>query len=771
MRLFIAFVLLSFVGIPLEKASADQGQGSPYFPRLGSRAFAEEIRELKNPTSILFVAMTPGSEDMASIAYCRVGLGTKVAVAFVTNGEDIPSDLNGETFYRLAARRKEEAYRALSYLGVQAYFLNAPVNLLPAGAPQFKLTRVQQELIGIKLDTVIARFQPDVIVLGRDPLYGGRLSPRLRYLKNIVLSDVRDARKRRGWNVARVVEETSGARNAVTMPVDRKDRLWSRSYANMASRAYRFYSSLKFHIPIWNEGRTHKYAMIYPSRQRTPLPLSEGLPKIGNELNGVYPYIVPVFSLDTVTSLKTRLDVLTGAITRTDDFIQAHKNGMSAPVMKVVTHWITGLEKLRATALDVDVHYSTSYKVVAQLQLFFLRFGKIQSRVGNSNLRILFPGVLRSHWVVNEKNSEFYPLHANDTFRVITPRLKLDSPESPEGFMAMEMRRPFRFIILHHDKDPAGDFIYRAEIPLIFAPVRSIQVTTPQVAALRDRIVRVLLTNNTRDSASGIMYIKDPLVYSDTVKVDLRGKGFVQNVSLRLHWKDTVLAGVRRVELLAGKNEPVGTFYAHYMQVKAEPRGKVAIYSLMDQSPLGLALARLGVNAVDLRSALSRSQETLSDYSTVIVDQFAYESFLNQAGKMGDLEKWVKSGGTLILLPQFSMHVKGMGMNSGCGFAYLPVTGAGAELKLDSEATVFRSPNEVSGSDLAEGQFPVSFGVLTGLQPGDSKMLIETEEHTPLLAEQQVGQGRIFYCALNLFPRIDAIYPSTYRLLANMISQ
>ncbi len=108
--------------------SAAYAQQSPYFPRNGAKAAAEDLRQIKNPSVYLVIALAPGFEDRASIANFRIGTGASVAVAYVTNGEDIPSDLNGEMFYQLAARRKEEAYQALSYLGVQSYFLNIPVN-------------------------------------------------------------------------------------------------------------------------------------------------------------------------------------------------------------------------------------------------------------------------------------------------------------------------------------------------------------------------------------------------------------------------------------------------------------------------------------------------------------------------------------------------------------------------------------------------------------------------------------------------------------------
>ena len=88
--------------------SAACAQQSPYFPRSGADAIAQAVREIGNPSVYLIVAAGPGFEDLASIANFRIGGGAIVAVAYVTNGEDIPSDFNGEMFYQLASRRKEE---------------------------------------------------------------------------------------------------------------------------------------------------------------------------------------------------------------------------------------------------------------------------------------------------------------------------------------------------------------------------------------------------------------------------------------------------------------------------------------------------------------------------------------------------------------------------------------------------------------------------------------------------------------------------------------
>lgn len=751
------------------------GQVSPFFPRLGERSVREEIRELENPSVILVIAVAPGSEDLASIAYSRIGRGSKVAVAFVTNGEDIPSDLNGETFYRLAARRKEEAYKALSQLGVQSYFLNIPVNEFPAGEASFEAEPGEDSVLTARLDSVIDKVEPDVIVLDRDPLYGPAASPRMSYLERIILEDMMSRRSSKRWQVSRVFAEAAGKQGRVTLPVNSEDHLWSQSYLHMADVAGEHYRSLRFHIPLWNRGRLHRYALVYPQAKRPPLSLTEGLPVIRGELEALYPYVQSVFSLEKQPDLNTRLHILRNAIDRVDAFIGAHEHGPGLSETRLLSTWILDLEKLRSTVLGVDVHYSVSDTVLAQIQLFFLRFGKIQSRAGTTGLQIVFPGVVEKKWIVNEWQKEFYPLHQNDTFRVITPKLEFNSAESPEGFASLQVRTPFRFEIVHRDSNPDLDYMYRADVPLIIAPIRSIQVLTPQVAVLRDSIIVVRLKSNSRDSARGEIYINDPIVRSAPVGVDLRGKNYVQFDTLHLVWSEMsrhvseendLAARARRITILANNNVPVGGFYTRYIDAKTDLRGKVAIYSVIDDSPLKIALDRLGTRAVDLRMTDSWSTG-LAQYSVIVVDQYSYGNFVRSSKRYDAVKRWIEKGGRLIIFPQYGTDMKGMDGGQ-VNFKYLPITGASAKAVFDTSNGLFESPNHVKESDLAGGVFPMAFGSVSGSSEG-SRALITSAGHLPLLVEQTVGQGEIFYSALNLAPRLLSIDETAYRLLANLL--
>ncbi len=761
-KVCIALLLLSSATV--------YSQISPYFPRIGSEAASEEIRELENPSVILVIAMAPGSEDLASLAYSRIGRGSAVSVAFVTNGEDVPSDLNGETFYRLAARRKEEAYKALSYLGVRPYFLNIPIDIFSAGEGPSKPDPGVNRVMTARLDSVINHVRPDVIVLDRDLLYGNHISPRMRILEKVVLADLRARDRSDTWRVARVFVESPGREGSVTIPVDGVDPLWLQSYSLMADKAEKYYPSLRFHIPLWTRNRPHRYTMIYPRAMKPPLSLTQGLPDSGKEIGTLYPYIRPVFSLRPQAGVQKRAEVLENAIARVDAFIATHQGTADRTELRIVDTWKFGLEKLRCTVLGVDLNYSVSDSVLAQLQLFFLRIGKIHSHVGNKELQILFPGVVDKQWIVNEKQNEFYPLHENDTFRVITPKsIRLTSPESPDGFESIRTRAPFWFIVVHHDKNPYYNFMYRAEVPLIIAPIRSIQVLTPQVAALRDSIVRVRLKSNSRDSARGKIYVDDSLVHSSPVLVDLRGKNYVQIDTLHLSWKDTVLTGIRRVVLLARKDEGVGAFYAHYMRVKSDPRGAVAFYSTIENSPLQTALSRLRVMAADLKT-VPEWVDKLGRYSTIIVDQFSYDDFLKSAGRADDLERWISGGGRMIILPQYGFELKSLDPQAETNFSYLPITNSRAKVVIDSNSILFKSPNELRKASFSVGQFPISFGSVTASGPNESKVLITTSDNLPQLVEQTVGQGKIFYCALNLFPRFLALDETAYELLANLLS-
>ena len=81
----------------------------------------------------------------------------------------------------------------------------------------------------------------------------------------------------------------------------------------------------------------------------------------------------------------------------------------------------------------------------------------------------------------------------------------------------------------------------------------------------------------------------------------------------------------------------------------------------------------------------------------------------------------------------------------------------------------FILPNTIEGSSFTGEPFALSYSGLTEKKDGDSKVLMKTGTRV-LILEKRLEEGRIFYCAMNLFPRLLDLHKASYELLANLIS-
>ncbi len=749
--------------------SAAYAQQSPYFPRTGANAAAEILREIKNPSVYLVVALAPGLEDRASIANFRIGTGANVAVAFVTNGEDIPSDLNGEMFYELASRRKEEAYQTLSYLGAQSYFFNIPVSQFSNGNNCFYPTPVIAKMLIDRLDSVVTQIKPDVLVLDRDPLSVSKESARNAYLRQLIVNTLHDKKRMSRWKIKRFFVETFESHDAVVVPVEQRDSLWSESYAHMAQRAEEHYASLKYQLPLWKEGAAHRYIQVFPEKAKSPLPLNKGLPQIGIPLQGVSATIHSIASIDKLLNRGKRLEMLSPAIAQIDALIQSHAQSMDPTDLRVLATWKLQLENLRCQILDVRIPFSISDTVVTPIQVFFLQFGNLNAVSNTGETQILFPGVVQKQWIVNESQNTFYPLKDSSQFRVLSPRsISLNSTETPQGFGAMQVRTSLIFIVSHQDANPNRNFMYREEIPLIIAPFRSVEVLSPRVMMYRDTNICVRFRSNVRDKTKGVVYINDPVVSSPQKKIEFPGKNFVETDTLFLIWKDTILTAPHEVTIWAGVGNPVGNFAVQPLDVKVNAKARVAICSSIENSPVQIALRRLGV-ATALLNTTNFSTKEMSDNSVIIVDQFSFNKFLGLGRQLDSVEQWLRHGGRLIILPQYGTEQKNPFLGNEITFTDLSAGDCKEKLFIDSTDDVFRLPNTIEESGFPGELFAISFNELAEKKNGDSKVLMRTGNRV-LILEKRLEQGKIFYCAMNLFPMLLDLHKASYELLANLIS-
>ncbi|HUI31687.1 MAG TPA: PIG-L family deacetylase [Candidatus Acidoferrales bacterium] len=740
---------------------------SPYFSGEGAKAIAQEIREIKNPSVYLVITVAPGFEDLASIANFRIGRGAAVSVAYITNGEDIPSDLNGEMFYQLASRRKEEAYNVLSYLGVQSFFLNVPVDEFSAGEGCFHPTSRLDKILNDRLDSVISEVKPDIIVLDHDPLSAGKQSSRCAYFQDLVLRKISAEKEASSWIVPRLFAQTDQRIRTAGIPVEQRDPIWSKSYSEMALEAEKSYESLRYQIRLWDENESHCYVQLYPTAAKSPFPLDNRLPEIGKALRTLIPAVRSVFSIEKVSGRGKQLVMLHGAIARVDNFISPYEHSLGKSDLRVLATWKLGLERLRCDILGASISWYVSDTVVTPVQDFFLRFGKLGGVLFKGKTRVLFPGVIQKQWVVNENPKEYYDWNDTTTFRVLSPRsIALNSAETPEGFEAMQVRTPFVFMVAHQDSNPNYDFMYRQEIPLIIAPLRSVEVLTPQVAVFRDTSICVRFKSNVRDKSGGVFYVSDPIVSSPQKRVELPGKNCAVTDTLPLTW-DTLLVAPHEVKIWATHGIPIGNFTAHSLDVKVNIKGNVGLCSVVENSPVQIALRRLGVRAIFFDKTESLDKD-LSKYSEIIIDRFSFQKFFELFERHGLIAQWLNKGGRLIVLPQYGLQQPRSFGDDEVKFRYLPAVGCNEKLNICSSDKMFQLPNKINKRSFGDGHFVESYGEVAGKAAG-SRVLISLGKRV-LLLEKKIGNGEIFYCTLNLYPRLLEINQSSYRLLANLLS-
>ena len=159
--------LLVFLAVLLSGVTQGNGQSSKYFPARGSAAIHQSALKLQNPAVVLSIALEPGFEDLDALSYLSVGRGISVVSLYLTNGETTPSDLNGETPYRLAAERKVEAWRAVSHIGGKTHYLNMPDPGITSDIRKLERIWISDTVVA-RLTRAIDLYRPDIVLICND---------------------------------------------------------------------------------------------------------------------------------------------------------------------------------------------------------------------------------------------------------------------------------------------------------------------------------------------------------------------------------------------------------------------------------------------------------------------------------------------------------------------------------------------------------------------------------------------------------------------------
>ncbi len=753
---------------------------SPYFPERGTAAVFQRALDLENVSVFLSLSLEPGFEDLETLAYLRMARGARVISLYMTNGEATPSDLNGETPFRVAARRKEEAYRSMTYIGGETYFLNfADMGIVNDTS---KLEDFwNPDTVIARLAEVIRTYRPDIVLINRDVRGEPGETLRQRTLQDFLLSAVRAVQDSMqtgtanvgsdmlSWEVQRIFVDKGTIKQPFQMNIDLRHPIWKKSYRKIAEEAVENYESLRGQIPAWRERGDRSYTLLYPGRSEAPSSFESGLELVSPRLQGIASAVSQVANAARRAGSAHALGLLSTAVDSVDQALRWWTPKLTDFEKRGLLTWRAHLEDLRCSLLDVDIQFEVSDSLVARSQLFFLKFTKFKAKVGRGKTEILFPGALTADWVVDESLEHKFPFEVPREFRILTPKtLEFNAPLAVFGLDRATVRTNLSFIVLHRDSLPERNFQYRKDIPLRVGPRFSSEILTPVVYGTHGERLVYRFQNFTRDGVYGETFVEDSVVSSDHKHFHLRTKDSSVLDTLTLQWRDSFPTGDYLVDLkISGVR--VGRFVARKFDVAVDTTKKVGLITGLDGSPLAEAMRRLHIPNVKL-DAISVKSGNFSSLTTIIIDRDAGALRHDIPAGMRRIRSWVRAGGHLILLPQYSMISEDLTLREEWGFRQWPALDPDSEISADTSHPFLTQPNIIRMADWEGWILARALGYIQLNDDHEVEIPIRSRDSgTPLVVTGREGKGRITYVALHFSPQLMNVHPGAYRLFANLV--
>ncbi len=771
MRCVVRLIRSFFLCALLAPAPGAWSQTSPYFPDVGTAALHQRFLDLKSVAVVLSVSAEPGDEDFATLAELRMGSGARIVSVYLTNGGSTPSDVSGDLPSQVAATRKLEAARAVTLLGGASYFLNIPDLGVPASREGL-LEVWKRDTVVQRLARAICQFRPDVVLLSHDARAREGDTLRFSLIRDLLPEAARLARNphdRTGgnppWSVARIFVEDSSPAATFAAEVESVHPYWRKSYVEIGAEAAGMYRSLRLSLPAWNSGRDRRYRLMEGSGPRPSGGIAADLPKIPRQLGSLAGAIRAVLSTERAGNRTTSLRTIVNASGEIDRLLDRHPLQLSHLEKRVVAAWRNGLEDLRCTLLNVHFVLGPSDSVLAPRQLFTLDFTSCTHDLSNGTTEILFPAAMDGRWYVNESTKSRFPFKIPSEFRVVTPeQIPFNVPASTHGLNRPEMSQAFPYIVIHHEKDPTGDFAYRGAVQFVAGPVRSAEILTPVVRARNGERLVFSLGNISRDPFRGDAWVGDSLVEESHLPVAMSRKDEVVSDTIALAWRKTLPEGDYVSPLHIGKTV-VGEFLARSFHVSVDTSMTVGLLTGYPASPLADALRRLGVHCLLLGRA-SLDSASLARLGVILVERDATVLRQDLHGLPQRLRRWVAGGGRLIVFPQ---RASGTPWNAGEGIPeFIPAL-------LPPEAAVVAdslpgSPNTIVPADWNGWVMTRARNAIV-VQRGEAAVIVRAEgDGRVLLASVPTGKGSVIAVALDLASQLEVVHAGAFRILANLLS-
>ncbi len=760
-------------------------QGRSYFPEQGSGALQQRALEARHPWVAMMVSLEPGMEDFPGIAWLRLATGASVINLYATNGEGTPSDYSGETPGDVAGRRKMEAVRSTLILDGEAYFLDLR-------DPGFLKDRKALEEAWIP-DSAVSRMvaairtnRPDVIILARDQRADSAVSLRQTVLQGLLQRAIREARSAgqhhgplspladRAWSVKRLFVDLGRPKQPTAAAVGRRHPVWNKSYAAIGLEAAAPYASLSGHIAsYWRSGNGRSYTPISLDAGAQRSSFEGGLLLFDEHLRAVERGVASVVSLvgqgKETEALKPLLDVLE----KVDYTVTREFATLTDIDRRAITLWKNRLENLRCTLLNVNVTFEMSDSLLTERQLFFLRFKKFSADLVGGQTQILFPGIGQGDWIVTEgkANSQVFPFAAPKEFQMLTPqKMRYTRPVIQYGLALPVITENLSFIIFHRDTVRERSFVYRKEVPLGIGPRGTAELLTPVVRLTPGERVVYGVWNFMRDPLKGEASVQDSLASGGPQSFFVRQKDEVDTDTLTLDWKREVPSGDYVMDFRVWDRPRARQLIARKFDAAADTAHRVGLITALQGSPVAEALRRLHVPTVALDSGAVHALG-LGELGTIIIDRDALALRHDCSSWIPAIGSWVRSGGHLIVLPQYEAAGQGEAFAEGISFAGRPHMESTEPVETDPSSPMLTIPNRISAVDWqgwvvsrAMGSVQIKNG--TGLHvavrsPGTG---------AALLVNAPQGKGNVTFVALDLWSQLLNVHPGSYRLLANLVN-
>ena len=774
-----ASVLLLLLSMAIIISCGRRASSEGYFPNTGQNAIYQRALDLRNNINVLSIALRPGFEDLSGLAYYRMGRGSRIMSAYVTNGDAGESDIKVEYPQYIAHTRRKEAFNAISLLDGEAYFLNMP-DIAAARDTQTVRRYWSGDSLMVKLERVIRKFEPDMIILARD-WEAGSHSPRWDVLYDDLLKVIRrinsavaddDALGNSGsniWKVNRVFVE-DGNIEGLSVPETERHPRWGKTYKEIGEEAGKKYESLSLQRRLWMKNVSIRYQLVIPERLKGIKMMDQGLAeRVPLRLSGLYDRI-DQFTADMIEDkdgdgiqrLVSIMESLNLYLSRNERFEPEGR--------RALFQWKWDLEKLRCSLLDIDVEYAISDSILTKRQLAFLTIRNIKKLPEEGYTSVYFPEVDKDGWIIDEFMEKKLKFRYKPPYRILTPiEIEHDLPPGQYINMKSTYGTFFPFYIRHQGDSEEKSFVFYDRLHFLMAPQFMTEMMTPIIRMIPGDNVVVRLTNISRDGVVDTLCVDDPLAESQEMPFLFEGKENYKTDTLFITWKGNPKNGSYIIPVEIYENF-VGNFLARKFDVKVNEKKSIGIITGLANSPLENAIRRLKTSYENIKIE-SGLAARIKDKDVLIVDRRVLTLKPNICDYKEVFSSFVDGGGHLIILAQDAEVWNENPMWEKIRLEKTVLLDENMPLEVDDSHPLLITPNRMGSREWNNWLFLRGYHFMNVYNSEDLQLPIQIAgTGNPLLTTQKIGRGKRTYVNLALNYQWMNIHEGSFKLLANLIS-